>query len=439
MAGTPEHIIITKKALELLPAWERKKLGKVAEYLSTECCLFPDRYFDIVNGGYEKICPYTLHIEGIQFHYLPDTPIKQEYKFWCVENDSKKKIKHLARIFNEPNKNWLHASKGFTFYLKKSIECFKKDRFNDAVSFLGILLHVLQDAGSPLHSLEGPDGTDLFVLDRLFGLPGNNPSLLPSSILVEDGDLPYEITGYSPSIIGTSIGEIIFHLYTRYCHLTFASRRTCLPIIFNTLNGHREIANRLRVERMIDITKLCADLIHTVFCMVYGKIQPKDIKHLSKIYLSDMQPIKRPWGLSVPYRFITMLKDASLDKNRNIVPLKLLLNDRKKLNEVTFKKGFGTGSHYNYTLNWEIPKNVYRFFHCAIGLHSELGKNGEVRLEIVLAGKILFAADFNDSHPIERLKFPILSGGLLELKARSKTGAKPENNIVWGELMLCRK
>ncbi len=43
-----------------------------------------DRYFDLEGGRYQETLPCMFFTGGIQFHYLPNSPIEPEYKYLSV-------------------------------------------------------------------------------------------------------------------------------------------------------------------------------------------------------------------------------------------------------------------------------------------------------------------------------------------------------------------
>ena len=157
MPGSHIHQYLTQTALSLVPAETGDNTALVRDY-----CLYPDEYF----SRPESLSPYFFSTDGIQFHYLPDTPCNELYRYWEVGADG-----HLHRAKPYRNQNFLHAKNGFSFYLTKTVDLLRRGETEEGKKFLGCLLHMLEDSAFGIHSLEGPGGFDLFALDRLTDSP----------------------------------------------------------------------------------------------------------------------------------------------------------------------------------------------------------------------------------------------------------------------------
>ena len=153
MPDSSVHRHITECALHLAPL-EGGNEGLVGEY-----CTYPDAYF----SDPEKLAPYMFFLDGVQFHYLPDTPYAPLYRYW----DAAGCVHRTVPFVNE---NFRHAKAGFTYYLEQILRCFRLGQPEEGKKYLGCLLHMLEDSTFGVHALEGPGGTDLFALDRMLGL-----------------------------------------------------------------------------------------------------------------------------------------------------------------------------------------------------------------------------------------------------------------------------
>jgi hypothetical protein len=427
-----EHIDITRTAVNSLPSWQKKILGEKGRGLIIEDCTMPDRYFDIKGGGYEKSLPYALLIDNIQFHYIPNTPIEGEYRFWNVVKDRNGRPLRLERVMDEGNINWKHASKGFLYYIDSAVKSLREDKIEDFAGFAGVLLHTLQDAGVGNHALEGVDGTDIFVLDRLIKPPADRPLFIPSVVL-STLNIP-EIPVCRPSLLGTSVKETAFLLYTEYYNMVSSARIKLIPIVLSTYASNKEETDRLYSEMLYRCARLCTSVLYTVICIASGKLSQRESAALKKIYLSDLKPIREPRILSLPYRFLRMLKDAALNENQKAVPLELLVGENGKKRRKVFKKGLGTGCHYEYVLSYELPAGIYKKFMCYAGLHSRLGMGGNAFIIVKFRGRKKFSERFNERKPSAKIEVSVFKGGLLELVVRCDRGMTGiKNNIVWGD------
>ena len=419
-----EHHLITEHAIKLLNEWEQQIIAPEMDNFIDEYCTYPDTYFDLNGGGHEKVLPYNFETDGIQFHYIPDTPIVDKYRYWSVSGGN------LVPGDKVENLNWKHASNGFTYYLDHAVQALKNENLKDAFAFTGWLLHMLQDACFASHSLEGPYGTDIFVLDRLFDY-GDNIAMLPSNILAST--MPNESVttpDYKPVLLGTTVDEAVFHLYSKYVKTCLNARKLSFKIVQakysdKPLAGYYEIMFH-------NIVCVSADVIHTICAIANDKFENSE--YLEKVCLSDFEPTERPWGLPGPYRFITMLKDKALDHNSQPIPLKLIVDDTEK----TFKQGMSFGSHSQLSFTYQIPPDVYGSFTAFIGLQAEYVEAGEVRIEISNAKKIVFNETFDCNKPAQLLTI-MDPGGSFEIRCFSPDNARSKTVITLGNLELNKK
>ncbi len=396
--------------------------------------LYPDIYFDIESGGHEKALPYMFFVDEVQFHYPPNSPIEPEYKFFRVVKDRKGRARRLEKIFFPENLYHKHTHKAFMYYLEKTTNAVSLEDFLSFAGFAGVFLHSIHDSCAGLHAQEGVDGVDCFALDRFIAPPPDRPLFLPSMVF---GAL--QNTGIrcgEPALLGESVEEAAFNLHTRHSKIVAESRLKLIPAVLNFYSGDTAGADKLFTEMLSAAAGLSADVLYTVFSIAENRFLREDLQKLRKVYLSDAKPVREPRCLSTPYKFTTMLRDGSLDMERNTVALELSAGGGRIKK---FKKGLGTGAHFEYDLAYLLPARVYSRFRCAVGLHARLGKGGDVRVKIKLRGKKMFSGHFKDSFPSAEVEFPVRSGGLLELKVSSDKGiGGAENNMVWGEPMLVK-
>ena len=432
------HKELTGHIIFFLPSWQKKILGRAGENFLLESSLFPDLYFDVRGDGYSRAKPYAYFIDGIQFHYLPNTPVENEYKYWTVVTKNQKTPLRLKRLnCYQSNPAWEHCWKGFNFYFSQAVKSLQSKQIKDFAGFLGSFLHVLQDATSYLHSLEGIDGTDIFVLDRLLVSEEDDFSLWPTSLLGEKSEGRIKLK--APRLLGTSISEASFLLYSELYQAQAANRRLLIPLYYALKNGNKEKERQIRSCLLSRTAQLCLNVAHTIFCLAFQRWSSKEEKKLRKIYLSDLKPVWQPRLLSLPYRFIAMVRDKSLNEKRQKCPLKLCLNDSGKWKAVVFKKGLGTGSHYHHSLIYQVPAGIYKFFSGAVGLHADLGHGGDLKVRIYLNRRLVFRQHFTDYYPGQRFQINIRNGGLLQLAVQSNQAtAATGNQIVWGEPVLLK-
>gem|GEM_PF-1124566 len=429
-----EHSWITDLAFGLLPASQRAWLEPCRERLRDHYCLLPDLYFDVEGPGHEQARPFYFETDGIQFHYVPDTPIVPLYRYYTADRG------RLRLQQQQPyrNEHYRHVSRGFRYYLEQALAAFRDNRIDHGCGWVGCLLHFLQDYGFGVHSVEGPYGTDFFVLQRLFPEPADFGEL-PDAILTAGAPPPSaaELAGYRPRLLGAAPAEIVFHLYARHVQVTLAARRLCHRIVSNALGGRAEANAALFSDMYAAVIRLCADVLFTVLWNGRPGIDPGTVKHLNRVRLSAMEPVQRPWLVSMPYRTVAVVRDAALDADRRRVPLQLCFGPQAAPEQ--FEHGFGMGCHYETVLAFAVPEDVYACFECALGLQASCRDRGVVDAALLLNGTEVFATRFEAGAPGARIRIPD-PGGRLELRLRAAAGlAEPANSIVWGEPLLVRR
>ena len=171
-----------------------------AAALAESYCCYPDYYFD---DRCKEVQPYMYFHEGIQFHYPPHTPVEEFYRYW----NRNEKGNYL--MSTRSNDNIRHTEAGFRYYMEKVVALLRQNERDEAWKYLGCLLHFLEDAVFGLHALEGADGTDIFVLDRL---SGSNVTRELCKIALPQKCLTQTV---EPQIFSDNVAEAVSLLYAR--------------------------------------------------------------------------------------------------------------------------------------------------------------------------------------------------------------------------------
>jgi hypothetical protein len=422
------HDFLTRKVLDALPHWQRELWAPGREKLIAEYCWYPDWFFSVNRNEQLAARPYVILVDGAPFHYLPANPVGAN---WHVEEDGT-----LRRLPNGPNAHWIFVSRGFHDSLETVIDHLRTGRIEEAARFAGSLLHVVEDAGSAIHSLEGVDGTDPFVLDRLLQPPSGRMADMPGFVLRQDDAVDFDWETFRPTLLGTTIDETVFRLYSSFCAMVRANRFELVPMVHDLWRGENESA-RTRISRTN--RRMCgvaADLLSTLTCIACDRFEAGDRKRLERVGLEELEPIDRPYILP-GYEATPLVVDHNLDEQKRKVPLRLAMPDGVR----TFEHGIGTGCHVEVLVAYDLPKDVYEHLRGSIGLHTELGRQGAFAAEIRLAGRTILEDHFDAEHPAAEFDLPVRDGGMLELFVRDRTGdwGTPHNHIVWGEPHLVRR
>jgi hypothetical protein len=170
-----DHSFITELAMRSLDEQVRAVWGDQVKSIVDEYCIWPDDYFK--PAQYERIAPYQLVIDGLPFHYPPES--HPSYHWHMIETDQGPKLEYIPE---EENRNWQFMRDGIKHYLTSIINDLSGGQPDEAAKRLGILLHAMQETHE-MHALEGPWGTDIFVLDRLLECPSGDEYLSPSMLI----------------------------------------------------------------------------------------------------------------------------------------------------------------------------------------------------------------------------------------------------------------
>ena len=261
MPGKYHHQMITRQALKSAGVSGSPLL--IEEYSS---------YPDYVHRRYEEIAPYLFVKDNIEFHYPPHTPVDQFYRYWnCAPG------KGTFMVDREENGNAFFAQAGFRFYAEHFVDAFRKGEYEEAWKFLGCLLHFLEDSAFGIHALEGPDGTDIYVLDRM---SGRNIAKYICSIPLDEAvvDLTVE-----PQIIACDAGEFAARLYCRYVEAAAVSRHAVFDMALEHLTGTSEhtLAGNQRTM-FLSAVQLAADCIATLMAICEGNAAAEKERKLSE-------------------------------------------------------------------------------------------------------------------------------------------------------------
>ena len=425
-----DHSLMTRMAFDALPEWERKLWKDERERFVSQYCLYPDLYWDA--GRHEEIKPYALLIGGRQFHYTPANDIDNDWEM--VRQGESWAIK---RVREKANRNWEFVREGLSYYLPRAARAIAERDMREAGRWLGVLVHFVQDGGHELHALEGPDGVGFFALDRLVEPPAGEPHRTASMTMIELSNKKGDIRPYEPRLLGTSVREVIFRLYSAYYRLGRDSRLKHLPIVGALQRGDRAAAARLLREMDEDGARLTCDVIHTMTSMAAEHFRNDQLQDLSVVSLVDTYLLCRPWIASDPYRFTPLVPGACLTPDRKRAPLTLRAPDGRKR---TFSRGWGSGAHVEMVLAWQLPAGVFETLEMTVGLHEPLGRNGCLQLVVELDGRTLSDDTISSRAPSVELSLSVRDGGYLRIVTRVATSdwTGPENNIVWGDPRLAR-
>ena len=422
------HSTLSHLAFEVLSDSDRQYWHEHERDIVEQYCRWPDQWFD--PRMYERIKPYQLVIDGIQFHYPPIS--QPQYLNWRMIEDQTGV--HLEWMPEKPNENWRFVTRGVTHYLQRIVDDVARGGKADAAKRLGILLHFFQDTHE-LHALEGPWGTDLFALDRLLAIPDADPHQTPTSLLTRPAATGQNVSigGYRPRLEGASIAEGVFRLYSRYAQVVQDNRFLHVPIVQARVAGDDLAADRLLRRIDESAAKLSADVIHTVTALTTSSFDDDEAGLLQIVHLDRITPVHRPWHTMGTYTFSEMVPGHCLDADRRRHPLCVKLPDGSTRE---YQRGWGGGAHVQTNTVYEFPPQVYARLCARIGLHAPLGLAGCVDLSVEQDDHTIFTQRLDARAPTAMIDLPMDGGGevrfvLREVRPEHGSLDPTANNLAW--------
>ena len=329
MPETAQHRRMTANALNLVP-----ELPGPRSRLTEEFCLYPD----LALNAPEEFARYCRLPSGEWFHYLPDVSYAELYRYHTVDCAG-----HIRRARAFRNGNYDFALPGFLHLLRQSATLLGDGKEEEAMKYLGVLLHVLQDACFGIHALEGPGGSDLFFFDRL-----KIGDFSPAEVLARLDCLDFPFFSAVPRMLGTSVPEAALRLYAHYCRTARAARRSCMEILLAHWNGKNEnTASCLSMYR--NAVQLCADVLKTVSELAAGKTEASPY-----MPLAELEPYEFPVGGYGAYRFRTLETDCYYTPDGQ--------KQQLAFPEAVFHSGLSFGLSAEQNLLYHLPEKTFDRF-----------------------------------------------------------------------------
>lgn len=240
-------------------------------------CLYPD----ICHRFHEEVSPYLYIRNGVEFHYIPHTPVEEFYRYWQYNAE-----RGLEMISTRENENFTCSEAAFRFYIEKSVAALRAGKSEDAWKYMGCLLHFLEDSAFGVHAFEGTDGSDIYVLDRL---SGKNVAKYLCSIPLSEELLSLTVT---PEIFAANAEEAVYLLYRRCAKAAGVSRQALFDMALEYLTGvsTRSIKENEKIM-FLSAVQLACDTLATVVAIA-GNNAPE----LKSRQLSDFEPFHYPIG-----------------------------------------------------------------------------------------------------------------------------------------------
>lgn len=425
MPGHSLHAFLTRKTIEALPETIRDAWTPRLPRLCEEFCGYPDRYY----ATPEPIAPYLCFTDGVPFHYPPNEEVL--YNHWEVVPSSEgAKLKALALPVNQHHR---HCRRGFEFYFRKISAALEAGQGEEAAKFFGAISHMLQDNTTPGHGFEGMDGSDIMVFNRYVRPPEDRMAEPPTRIFSEMQPVALGDLAGPGETLGGSVEEAAFLFYTRFCQTVAENRFAFLPLLHAAYAEDQMEWDRLLAGVFENTILLNATFLMTCHALAGGmEVTPR---HSGSLLLSDLRPCRQSRYLSAPYRHLAMLRNASLNPHGESCGLELEPGPGQCRR---FEQGLGMGGHAEFFLEHELPGGLYSKLIGMAGLHARWGREGKVRLQWELGGKVLWQETFQGGRLADSFEIPVSEGGLLRFRgfAMTESPLDQANHVVLAEPRL---
>jgi hypothetical protein len=406
--GQP-HLAITKAALEVLSSWQKEILGDELGRLASNYCLIPDNvYTDTENA---KFAAMEAHPGEV---YL-------------------KKL-HLPEPDQTVNRETVR------YFMEKAVTALREQRPGDAARYMGTLCHLIEDFGSPSHTVPGDNQ---FTLLQQFMPPSEKMKDKLMHGPIENGTFPVSISGYQPKLLGATVEEASWRLLHRVHEGIINARSTTVPIMQALYADDAGAVTRHQLRAATLEAQVVADAMHTILCLGAQKIDLATLESLRAVEISSFWPVEavhlyypQSHFFSSPYWGHARV-GSTLEGGTKAVPLKLRVHEKDIVIEKSEISGISTGM--GKPLTWHLPKDAYQRFTVLAGLHSDLGAKGRVEFTILGDGKSLASATVNGTDPAHAFECDVSGVAQLQLSAAGR-GLDPKSNYaIWAEPKLVKR
>lgn len=404
--GQPHHAI-TKAALAILPAWQQKLLGTELDALSAKYCLIPDRvYVDKANA-----------------------------KFAAME--SSPGVVYLSKL-HLPDADQTVNRESLRYFMQKAVDSLKAGQTGDAARYMGTICHLIEDFGSPSHTVPGDN---MFTLLQQFmpPTPAMEGKLMHGPI--ENGDFTVSIADYQPRLLGTSVEEASWRLLHRVHEAIINARSTTVPIMRALYADDPATVVKHQLRAATKDAQVVADAMHTIVCLGSARFDTEAKKRCERVSIARFWPVEavnlfypQSHFFSAPF-WGHAFSNVVMEKGTKAVPINLrVAGNDGDVSDQHFAEGISTGM--GKPLTFHLPKGVYRRFTVFAGLQSGIGDKGKVEFTVLGDGTPLTSVIVSGSEPARDLACDVSDVAHLQLKVVSRGSDAKSNYAVWAKPVL---
>jgi hypothetical protein len=319
------------------------------------------------------------------------------------------------------------------------VDSLKAGEVGNAARYMGTICHVLEDFGSPAHTIPGDN---MFTLFQQFMPPPERMKGKLLHSLIENGELDVAIKGYQPRLLGITVDEAAWRLLHRVHEGILNARTTTIPIIqalyADDLKG---VSTHQSKAATVD-AQAVADALHTILCLGAGKFDDRERESLRTVGIAAHFPLEavnlyypQTHFFSSPY-WGHACSGVVLEGGTKEIPIKLVIQQKESMETKEFADAISTGM--GRALTYLLPPGTYQRFTVLAGLQAELGAMGKVEFAILGDGKPLASATVSGSDPAHRFECDITGVKELQLNATGR-GTDPKSNYaIWAQPTLLK-
>ena len=248
------HDQIGKRALELLPEWERNYLGEEAGNISLYCD-YPDLHLAAQWEDPSLLPYYETYCKMDNGICVPHSPVDSAWINAAFSN-------------NAPDPENTRYALGY--YFGKVLEYLRKRERFHCSRFMGVLAHLLQDHAIPVHTANN------IMIHQLF--PDRGDKYMSIHALGDKWPFDSQAVTGPVRLLGRTVEETLYHtVEDLFAHIE-KNMATIVPFFQSIRSGNTEEADRISQAYNSYAVVLTASVWHTLFSIAFDQIRKEECR-----------------------------------------------------------------------------------------------------------------------------------------------------------------
>ena len=362
------HMEIGGRAFELLPQWEQDFWKQEAENIPVYCD-YPDLHLAAQWDAPEQLPYYEKYCMMPNGICIPHGPVDCEWI--CAAHGG----------IADPSK----IEYSLQYYCGKIIELLRQKDVVESARFAGVLGHLLQDSGTPVHSMNN------ITLNQLF--PYENGIYYTWHKLGDHWPFKPELTNGEVELLGRNCDELVFSTLEDIFVKVENSMGVIVPFVTAIRNQDTAAADRISQQYNSAAVMLTARVWHTLFCIAFERFDEKEVQQFSVRPLTESKMIysfskqfdrQQFIDAGIPF-YPTLYPDTdscrarlsvnpyphepvfnyAFDGEGHLIPLELNINGKKE------KADYGIAAGAFCIASFRVPGNIFDELELYVGIHPE--------------------------------------------------------------------